>query len=255
MDGNADGVSVASPLRAVQAWSLLRRLFRQPTIYVCCVLSLLAAALQAVPTQSLFLLYLKAQQKAAHYTQAQVNSMPLGAHALGIVVELGAALVLDAYGLRVATGLVLCALQVVVAGLLLAPGHATAARFAAFYLAATAYSVNPLMYGWANVVAARGGDDAARSVILAAMAAAGFILWTFWGIVFYPAGDAPYWRNGCIVLLCVAFVLAGWLFVVRWVCESLGSIPLFYSFSPHNHPSPLFSLPFLPPYACLYVYV
>ena len=32
-----------------------------------------------------------------------------------------------------------------------------------------------------------------------------------------PADAAPYWRNGYISMICVAAVLSGWLFVVKWV--------------------------------------
>lgn len=182
------------------------------------------------------------------------------------MAELGASLVLDAWGLRVATGLALCLLQAVVAVLLLVSqgggDHtATVTSFAAFYLAATAYSVNPLMYGWANVVAARGGDDAVRAVVLAAMAAAGFVLWTFWGILFYPAGDAPRWHTGCIVLLCIAGLLAAWLFVVRWVCVVQPWLDFFLSLSPppplslntqsHSFPNSLNSLSPPPVYVCV----
>lgn len=202
----------------VQVWSLTKRVLGQPTIYICCVFSLLSAALQAIPTQNLMLLFLKNQQKVQHYTQAQVNTLPLGVQALGIVAELGASLVIDRLPRhRVTVGLTLCGLQAISAIILLVPTTTLAAHFAAFYLAATAYSINPLLYGWINVIVARGGDDAARSVVIAAMVASGFLLWTFWGIVLYPADDAPYWRDGYIALLCIIVALSGWLFVVRWV--------------------------------------
>ncbi|KAK7972675.1 Pantothenate transporter liz1 [Apiospora saccharicola] len=202
----------------IQVWSLTKRVLGQPTIYICCVYSLLSAALQAIPTQNLMLLYLKNQQKVRHYTQAQVNTLPLGVQALGIVAELGASLVIDRFPRhRVSVGLTLCGLQAVSAIVLLIPTMTLAGHFAAFYLAATAYSINPLLYGWINVIVARGGDDAARSVVIASMVATGFLLWTFWGIALYPADDAPYWRNGYIALLCIIVALACWLFVVRWL--------------------------------------
>ncbi|RMJ09825.1 hypothetical protein CDV36_010541 [Fusarium kuroshium] len=49
------------------------------------------------------------------------------------------------------------------------------------------------------------------------MAASDGLLWTFWGIILYPADDAPYWRKGYIAMICISTALASWLFVVRWL--------------------------------------
>ncbi|UZP36985.1 hypothetical protein NXS19_004801 [Fusarium pseudograminearum] len=92
------------------------------------------------------------------------------------------------------------------------PGNLTA-----LYLSASSYGIAPLMYGWASNILARTADDAARSVTLASMTAVDGLWWTFWGIVLFPADDAPYWKNGYIAMLCVITAMAGWLFVVRWV--------------------------------------
>lgn len=67
----------------------------------------------------------------------------------------------------------------------------TGGTFFAFYLAGTSYIVNPLLFGWANIICQRGGDDALRSIILYSMNASSSILYTFWGIVFY-SGEFSY---------------------------------------------------------------
>ena len=178
---------------------------------------MLGAALQAYHVQGLMLLYLKARQTADGWTQVEINTLPLGTQALGIVVELAAATAIDRTSMRLATGLTLCLVQLVCSVVLIVPGMTVAGNLAALYLAATSNGINPLLYGWSTIIASRGGDDAARSTILAAMVASDMLLYTFWGIALYPADDAPYWRNGYIAMFCVVSALAGWLFLVRWV--------------------------------------
>lgn len=185
--------------------------------YICCGFSVLGAALQAFHVQGLMLLYLKARENIDGWTQTEINTLPLGTQALGIVVELLAATVIDRSGRRLATGLGLCLIQLTCTIVLFIPKMTVAGNLAALYLAATSNGINPLLYGWSTIIASRGGDDAARSTILACMVAGDMLLYTFWGIVLYPADAAPYWRNGYIAMVCVVSALAGWLFLVRWV--------------------------------------
>jgi ACS family pantothenate transporter-like MFS transporter len=187
--------------------------------YVACFFSFTAAAMQAYSIQGLLLLTLKAHQKSHHYTQTQINTYPLGIHGIAIISEFVVAILIDRFGLRLTTGLSLCAIQCVVSAVLLIPDLPVSGNLTAYYLAATAYGINPLLYGWPSQIAAKTGDDAVRSVVLAGMVAMGMLLYTFWGIAIYPADEAPFWRNGYIAMICVSAVLAGWLFVMRWVSD------------------------------------
>ncbi|KDN70218.1 putative major facilitator superfamily transporter [Colletotrichum sublineola] len=58
------------------------------------------------------------------------------------------------------------------------------------------------------------GDDAVRSVTVYCMNIGSMTLYTFWGIVFYSADEAPYWRKGCIVMIVCCFVMLGYMWVV-----------------------------------------
>lgn len=176
---------------------------------------MICGALEAFCSQGLYLLWLKHYDGV--FTQTQINTYPLGVQAVGIVSNLGAAVYIDASGRRAPMGILACALQLVSAVVLIVPGVPFGATMFAFYLAGTSYIVNPLLFGWANVIMQRGGDDALRSVVLAAMNAASQILYTWWGIVLYPASDAPYWRKGCIGMFVVIFFLLSMLGVVSWV--------------------------------------
>lgn len=173
--------------------------------------------MQAYIVQGLMLLYMKAHQKSDGFSQSQINTYPIPTHAIGIVAELASSVAIDRYGRRLSIGFALCTIQVVCSVVLLIPHISLAGHITAFYLSSTSYGINPLLYSWSSNIAALSADDAARSVILASMGASDGLLWTFWGIVLYPADDAPYWRNGYIAMMCVCAALCGWLFLVRWV--------------------------------------
>jgi MFS transporter, ACS family, pantothenate transporter len=108
-------------------------------------------------------------------------------------------------------GVLVCVLQLVSATILLILDVSFAATFFAFYLSGTSYMVNPVSFGWANIICQRGGDDAVGSIILYAMNAASTCLYTFWGTVLYPASDVPYWRNSGIAIIVVIFAMLGML--------------------------------------------
>lgn len=163
------------------------------------------------------LLYLKFRKDIDGFTQSEVNTLPIPTHAVGIVAELSVSFFMDRYNRRMSLGFILCLIQIVCGVILLIPSISVAGTLTVLYLSASSYGINPLLYGWASNILARTADDAARSVTLAAMTASDGLLWTFWGIVLFPADDAPYWRNGYIGMLCVTTALAGWLFVVQWV--------------------------------------
>ncbi|KAI8681080.1 MFS domain-containing protein [Fusarium keratoplasticum] len=201
----------------IQAWSLIKRVLGQPLIYICCIFSVLSTAMQAYIVQGLMLLYLKYRKDIDGFSQSQVNTLPIATHAIGIVAELSSSLAIDRYNQRLTIGFTLCAVQIICSIVLLAPNMSVPGNLTVLYLSSTSYGINPLLYSWSSNIVARTADDAARSVILASMAASDGLLWTFWGIVLYPADDAPYWRKGYIAMICISTALASWLFVVRWL--------------------------------------
>ncbi|OQE91568.1 hypothetical protein PENNAL_c0009G07759 [Penicillium nalgiovense] len=192
--------------------SLFKRVFLTPTFWILFFWSPVCATLEAFPLQNNFLLWLKHYQN--HFTQTNINTYPLGVQAVGIVANMVAAWHMDATGKRVPMAVLACLLQIVVGSMLLVPSLSFAGTFFAFYLAGTAYMVNPLIFGWANVILQRGGDDAVRSVTLFAMNIGSMVLWTFWGIVFYSASDTPYWKKGSIALIVCSVVMFAYMWLV-----------------------------------------
>lgn len=105
---------------------------------------------------------------------------------------------MDVSGQRIPMTIVACLLQTVVGAMLLVSSLPFAVTFFAFDLPGTAYMVNPLIFGSANAILQRRGDDAMRNVTLYSMNIRSMVLWTFWDIVFYSAENAPYWKTGSI---------------------------------------------------------
>jgi len=200
--------------------SLIKRVFLTPTFWILFFWSPICAAIEGFPFQNSFLLWLKYHK--ATFTQTQINTYPIGVQAVGIVANMLAAWHMDATGQRVPMAILACLLQVVVGSMLLVKDLSFLGTFFAFYLAGTAYMVNPLIFGWANIILQRSGDDAVRSVTLYSMNIGSMVLWTFWGILFYSAADAPYWKKGSIALLVCCGVMFGYIWVV-WKLDTHAS--------------------------------
>lgn len=199
----------------ISPWSLFVRTLTSPALYILCLFAVVTGALEAFVVQNLFLLWLKYYQD--FFSQAQINTYPLGIQAVGIVSNFLAAVHIDATGQRVPMGVLVCVFQLVSAIILLVPEPPFVATFFAYYLSGTSYMVNPVSYGWANIICQRGGDDAVRSIILYSMNAASTCLYTFWGIALYPASDAPYWKKGSIAMI----VVIALMLVMVWVVHRL----------------------------------
>ncbi|RYP22710.1 hypothetical protein DL765_001560 [Monosporascus sp. GIB2] len=195
--------------------SLAKRVFASPAFYILCFFAVVCGALEAFTLQNLFLLWMGEHRE--HFSQSQINRYPLGIQAVSIVSNFLAAAHIDATGRRVPMGVLVSLLQLITAVMLLIPELPFAATFFAYYLAGTSYIINPVSFGWANIILQRGGDDAARAVILYAMNALATCLYTFWGIALYPASDAPYWRNGCIAMIVAVAVMLGMVAAMQWL--------------------------------------
>ncbi|PSN71614.1 MFS general substrate transporter [Corynespora cassiicola Philippines] len=195
--------------------SLVARLFKKPNIYILTLYSIIGCALEAIVLQGLFLLWMKAH--ADRFPPSATTTYPLGIQAVAIVSNVGAGYVIDITNRRIPMTIVAGILQLVVAIMLLIPSLPQAGTFFAFYLSGTSYIVNPLLYGWASVICQREGDDASRSVILYVMSMSQAVLYTFWGIVLYPATDAPYWKKGSIAMIVVVFAFFAVTALVQWL--------------------------------------
>ncbi|KAF9772851.1 hypothetical protein IL306_009413 [Fusarium sp. DS 682] len=199
----------------IMPMSLIKRVFLTPMFWILFFWSPVCAAIEAFPFQNSFLLWLKFYKNK--FSQTQINTYPLGVQATGIVATMLAAWHMDATGQRVPMAILAVLLSVISGSMLLVRNLSDAGVMFAFYLAGSAYMVNPLIFGWANIILQRTGDDAVRSVTLYSMNIGSMVLWTFWGIIFYSAADAPYWKKGAIALLVCCAVMFCYIWVVNYL--------------------------------------
>jgi ACS family pantothenate transporter-like MFS transporter len=165
--------------------------------------------------KGMFLLWLKHNKR--RFSQTAINTYPLGIQAVAVASQILAGTFIDATGHRMPMVVFAAVMQFITASLLLVRDLPDAGIFTAHYLCGTSFMVNPILYGWGSTICQKTGDDAVRSVTMFAMAMTGQLLYTFWGIVMYPATDVPYWKKGSITMLVVCFVFVGSAFVVQWV--------------------------------------
>ncbi|KAG5806878.1 hypothetical protein H9Q74_009905 [Fusarium xylarioides] len=204
----------------IMPMSLIKRVFLTPMFWILFFWSPVCASVEGFPFQNTFLLWLKYYNDK--FSQTQINTYPLGVQAVGIAANMLAAWHMDATRQRVPMAILAVLLQVVVGAMLLVRNLSDAGVMFAFYLAGSAYMVNPLIFGWANIILQRTGDDAMRSVTLYSMNIGSMVLWTFWGIIFYSAADAPYWKKGAISLL----VCCGVMFCYIWLVNYLDKLTM-----------------------------
>ncbi|KAH7120648.1 major facilitator superfamily domain-containing protein [Dactylonectria macrodidyma] len=195
--------------------SLVKRVLFTPNFWIFTVFWMLGGALEAFSTQTCMVLWMKA---SGLFTVPQNNTYPLGITAIGIVLTLLTSVAIDATGIHAPYGFMACAVQIIGCIVLLCwDTIGSGGKMAAYYLAGTAYLIQPVVFTWANKVLARDGDDAARAVILYAMNGGSSVLFSFWGITLYPAADAATgFRKGSIAMIVVSVSLAAWICVVWW---------------------------------------
>lgn len=151
------------------------------------------------------------------FPKTAVNTYPLGIQAVAITSMILAGIYMDKTKRCLEVGILCGVLQFTSAAMLVAPSLSTAGTFFAFYLSGSSFMVNPLLYGWGGIIARRGGDNAARAIILYVMNTGGQLLYTWWGIVLYPATDAPYWKKGAIAVMVAVVCYSGGLYCMCWV--------------------------------------
>ncbi|KAJ5605762.1 pantothenate transporter liz1 [Penicillium lagena] len=204
---NADGHNIG--------FSLVKRVLLTPNFWIFNIFWMIGGALEAFSTQTCMVLWMKA---SGLFTVPQNNMYPLGITAIGIVLTLGTSVAIDATGVHSLYGFFACSVQIIACIILLCWNMVgTDAKMAAFYLAGTAYSIQPVVFTWANKILSRDGDDAARAVTLFSMNGASSVLYAFWGIALYPTTDAiTGFFKGTVTMVVVSVSLAGWICVVWW---------------------------------------
>jgi MFS transporter, ACS family, pantothenate transporter len=193
--------------------SLLPRIFGSRIFYIFITFSTLCGALEIFCTQGLLLLWIN--HFSDRFPRNAANTYPLGIQAVAITSNLLAGYYIDHTQNRLAAGFVTAILQLISTIMLMVPSLPTGGTLFAFYNSATSYIVNPLLFGWVNVIGQWEGDEALRAIILYAMNTSQSVLLTFWGVLFLPADHAPYWRRGYIAMLVVIVLFVVFLVLAQ----------------------------------------
>ncbi|KAL1709518.1 major facilitator superfamily domain-containing protein [Schizophyllum commune] len=213
-------------------WDLIGRCLRSWQWYAFTLLFAVSSMLEAPGFVGVFALWLKAEG----YPIARINYYALGLVAVAIATTLLAAWYTDwlseradnASGPEVLHGptenttamsnpttapyrpstrwpvnyfMSLCALF---SGIVLAvyDGVPRGLVFAAYCISGAGYAGQATNFAWCNAACAH--DEQLRAVTLASMNVGSNVLAAWWGLVFYPATDAPKFRKGMVTLIVMA---------------------------------------------------
>ncbi|EFW98884.1 major facilitator superfamily transporter pantothenate [Grosmannia clavigera kw1407] len=138
-------------------FSLVKRVLFTANFWIFTIFWVIGGALEAFTTQSCMLLWMKASKL---FSVPQNNTYPLGITAVAI----------DATRKHAPFGFFACAVQIIACIVLLCWNSiGMGGKMAGYYLAGTAYMIQPVTFIWANIILSRAGDDAARAVTLYSM--------------------------------------------------------------------------------------
>ncbi|KAI0147189.1 MFS general substrate transporter [Xylariaceae sp. FL1272] len=204
-------VSSKSPLTL----SFLRRVTTSKFFWGFVLLWTIAGETESFSSNSLLSLYMKSHPVHA-YSVPQLNTLPTGVPAAGIVSTLFFATLTDFLnGKRWIVGYFIAITGVVTSALILSAANnptselSTRVVFASYYWAGAVYACQATFFAWAND-ALRYEDHMFRAVTLAVMNLGSNVINAWWSIVFYGATMAPWFRRGMYAMIAVSVALAIW---------------------------------------------
>ncbi|KDQ16847.1 hypothetical protein BOTBODRAFT_30746 [Botryobasidium botryosum FD-172 SS1] len=188
--------------------ALLKRVLGSWHIYLFSLLWFWGSAAEATVVQGLFPLFLQAEG----YSVAERNNYPTAITAFAIVCTMIAAVQID-YGPKWIWGPIIAVGEIVAGSLIWVYHIPRPAIFFAYILSGIGYTGQVVFFSWANQLLA--GDDAKRAIVLFSMNMWSAVLFSFWGILLYPATDAPYFRKGAIALIPISILIVTLCIVIH----------------------------------------
>ncbi|KAF8165190.1 major facilitator superfamily domain-containing protein, partial [Crassisporium funariophilum] len=194
------------------SWSLARKILSRWRWYACSALFAISGETESFGSNNLMGQWLKA---IGGYSVEQIDFYPSGATAFAIVSTLICATWTDHTGVRWPV-LVYMSIALIISSIcILVWSSPTALKFFAYYLAGASYAGQATTFAWANQICA--DDDQERAIVLASMNMWNNVVNAWWSFVFYPATDAPRFRNGMIAMICVCVATLGITWVVYYL--------------------------------------
>jgi ACS family pantothenate transporter-like MFS transporter len=197
--------------RGVLGWSLVPRVLATWHWWGFVLIWIFASNCQMFSTNAVMNLWLSYTDD---YSVEEVNYIPTGVSAVGIVATVALGMYTDYTKRRWHAGIIL-SLTAIVSGAIMLDPPSRGGKFFALFLNGSQYAAQAVLFAWANDLTK--DDDAKRSVILAGMNTFAIAVYMFWSLVFYNATQVPNWREGSIAMLVMGSLLFVSTLAVRYM--------------------------------------
>ncbi|KAK2760392.1 hypothetical protein FQN54_002462 [Arachnomyces sp. PD_36] len=191
--------------------SLLRRVLCSWELYIFVPMWIFGSNTEMYSTNAIMSLLLKWK---GTYTVEEINYIPTGTWAVGIVATLALGWYSDLTKSRWHVGILLSLTAIISGSIMLSPPSFTA-QLVALFLNGFQYAGQTVFLAWANDRCY--ADDPKRGVVLAAMQTGSIAVFMFWSILFYNTMQVPEWRSGSIAMVCMGVALLGSVGVAVWL--------------------------------------
>lgn len=138
------------------------------------------------------------------YSIEDVNYIPTGIWAVGIIATLALGWYSDITKSRWHVGILLAFTAVISGAVMLRPPSFTA-KLVALFINGFQYAGQTVFLAWANDKCY--DDDPKRGVVLASMQTGSIAVYMFWSILFYNTTQVPDWTSGSIAMICMGIAL------------------------------------------------
>lgn len=198
-------------VRGTLGWNLISRVLASWHWWGFLLVWTFASNTEMYSTNAIMNLWLRG---TGDYSITQVNYIPSGVSAVGVVATLTLGWYSDFTKRHWHTGIFLSATAIIAGAIMLNP-PTRGAKFFALFLNGCQYASQTTMFAWANSLTRN--DDAKRAVILAGMNTLAIAVYMFWSLVFYNVEQAPDWTEGSIAMICMGFALLVTTLVLRYL--------------------------------------
>ncbi|OBA28724.1 MFS general substrate transporter [Hanseniaspora valbyensis NRRL Y-1626] len=201
--GDSEKKTSSTFVSTLTNWTIWKRIFGRWHWYLFSLVWALGGLNISWCSNSTFLLYLSNKG----YSVANRNHYPMGIYAVGIAATLMTSLYLTFKPKgHVAPAIAISIVLFITAIMIRTNPTNDVQMFVAQYLAGISYAGQTVFFSWCNIVT--GNDLQERAITLASMNMFSGAINAWWSIVFYPATDVPYFKNGTYAMIATTVATA-----------------------------------------------
>ena len=201
--GDSEKKTPSTFVSTLTNWTIWKRIFGRWHWYLFSLVWALGGLNISWCSNSTFLLYLTNKG----YSVANRNHYPMGIYAVGIAATLMTSVYLTFKPKgHVAPAIAISIVLFITAIMIRTNPTNDVQMFVAQYLAGISYAGQTVFFSWCNIVT--GNDLQERAITLASMNMFSGAINAWWSIVFYPATDVPYFKNGTYAMIATTVATA-----------------------------------------------